>query len=232
MDPIESWLDAKEVRQMAERLLAPLSEEDQSTPVAVTPLPTEASEVPISSAASMEPSVKDSTKMAVGHALADARRIAEGSGMLTAKSASESSPLPAPSAEPQDQHQGQDFGGLNTGAQGLFLERLEKFSTLLRERTSASAMFLVDHDGQVMIDEVGNAQCIQMARMLVDASKVAELKNFHVKIGASKMLEMIPCRNRDGVLMLGIVCPAPIGVKAVQQVAESLQEALESNSVN
>ena len=294
MDPIQSWLDAKEVRRMAESLMEPPPEVDQTALDAgygdefegfaasksndqapVAPAPVEEQRPIVTPAPSTQSSASTSAKMTVAHALADAKRVAEGSGMLTPQapqppevnipnvalnpetrseapatpvadspfqlcedqSEDEEVPLARQVSPPQaPQPQVQSSGG----ARGPFLARLKKFSILLRERTDARAMFLIDSEGQILIDEVGNAKLVQVARTLANASHAAERQtagaadvgNLHVKIGASATLEVIPCHSGYGLLILGVVCPAPMGTEVVQQVADYLEKTVEPNTEN
>lgn len=353
MDPIQSWLDAKEVRRMAESLMAPAPEVDQAAldagygddfegfaaakeveltkqdpeptatvpPLAAQPFQSDIVEEQNQPDASQpqDQGVGTTARIVVSHALADAKRLAEGSGMLTtpltspdrdkALSVTDAALNPStvvPPAEPpavenevdaasqmvspfqlsEDQSPDADLpiarqvsppplgaasGGVQVGvetvvntpsgisveqenpakaslptgptkpaavsggARGPFLTRLKKFSALLRERTGAKAMFLIDNEGQILIDEVGNAKLIQVARTLANASHTAtrqtagaaDVGNLHVKIGASATLEVIPCRSRYGLLILGVVCPAPMGAERVKQVAEYLAKTVE-----
>jgi len=377
MDPIQSWLDAKEVRRMAESLMAPAPEVDQSavdagygddfegfadakvaeksepeppnSPVTedqesakprFTPVTREVQTQPEPSApivekAEPEEVVKEdsptegvgtSARIVVSHALADAKRMAEGSGMLASDteppkpSADESEDVPETALQPEapvetaslspqisspfqlcdDQSSDEDvpiarqldsvekstsetedelpeapaevtpepieksvvatsepvaeqeeprekvvlppaptrpsFAKPTSGAaRGPFLTRLKGFSGQLRDRLGAKAMFLIDSEGQILIDEVGNTKLIQVARTLANASNTAsrqsegsaDVGNLHVKIGASATLEVIPCRSRYGLLILGVVCPAPLGALRVKQVAEHLAKTVE-----
>ena len=315
MDPIQSWLDAAEVRRMAESLMAPAPEVDQSAIDAgygddfegfadsvnsedsqseevVSPAPKEevVSSAPKEELVSpeldsepSEPRTSISTKITMGHALADAKRMAEGSGMLTQQEEDSwddddlspedevldialnpetntkvmsQTPVGSPFQLSEDQSEDEEVPlarqispptapvsqatNGSGGARGPFLARLKQFSELLRERTEARAMFLIDNEGQILIDEVGNAKLIQVARTLANASHSAERQtagaadvgNLHVKIGASATLEVIPCRSRYGLLILGVVCPAPMGADIVQQVAVYLEKTVEPTHSN
>lgn len=340
MDPIQSWLDAKEVRRMAESLMAPAPEVDQAaldagygddfegfagakmehSQVAATASPAEttSSAPPLDQPTQLDlddqkhQDVGTTAKIVVSHALADARRLAEGSGMLSSPAgefeqtaaanledaalnpatiqqkpehqiaagshvvspfqvsedqtpgddipiAQQVSPpsLSQPAAPPAminpDSIQGAEIDTnssakvilppspqksgppVSGGARGPFLTRLKKFSVLLREHTGAKAMFLIDNEGQILIDEVNNSKLIQVARTLANASHTAtrqtagaaDVGNLHVKIGASATLEVIPCRSRYGLLILGVVCPAPMGTDRVKQVADYLAKTVE-----
>ncbi|BDS06664.1 hypothetical protein NT6N_17040 [Oceaniferula spumae] len=368
MDPIQSWLDAKEVRRMAESLMAPAPEVDQAAldagygkdfegfasakPLAqVAPEQFSNEEAAHAPQHAVEPDfpqenlpedpsqgVGTTARIVVSHALADAKRLAEGSGMLSNPQVAEpanmdmtevalnpSTPVADRLSEPTDPDladdepfrplieekkspapsQGIAFSNspfqlcqdqspdddvpiarqiddiptfedevkpepepelieppateplvenietepkvvlppapqkptppASGAARGPFLTRLKRFSGLLRERLDARSMFLIDNEGQILIDEVGNAKLVQVARTLANASHTAarqtngaaDVGNLHVKIGASATLEVIPCRSRYGLLILGVVCDAPLGAERVRQVAEYLAKTVD-----
>lgn len=320
MDPIQSWLDAKEVRRMAESLMAPAPEVDQAAleagygddfegyaenraPEQPGTRQTAAPALPEHGPGNSPEggAAGTSARLAVSQALADAKRLAEGSGMLSPAEAggegredageveaADAAPNPATQGENQaapaavgdglvgapvsspfqlseDQSPDGDLpvarqvappperppgvapqktalpsgqpvaAAVTGGARGPFLTRLQKFSGLLRERTGAKAMFLIDSEGQILVDEVGNSKLVQVARTLANASHAANRQtegaaavgNLHVKIGASSTLEVIPCRSRYGLLILGVVCPAPMGAERVKQVADYLSKTVE-----
>ena len=110
-------------------------------------------------------------------------------------------------------------GIVRGAARGPFLSRLQQFSEILRRELDAQAMFLIDNEGQVLLDEVENAKLIQVARTLANASYrasrqtagVASVGNLHVKIGARSTLEVVPVDSRYGLLILGVIFPAPLG---------------------
>ncbi len=121
-------------------------------------------------------------------------------------------------------------------ARGPFLSRIRQFSQVVREDLGAKAMFLIDVNGQILLDEVENAKLIQVARTLANASQranrqsagAAAVGNLHVKIGANSTLEVIPVDSRYGLLILGVIFPRPIGAVRVMQVADELHRTIES----
>lgn len=123
-------------------------------------------------------------------------------------------------------------------ARGPFLSRIRQFSEVIRKDLGARAMFLIDVNGQILLDEVENAKLIQVARTLANASQranrqspgAAAVGNLHVKIGASSTLEVIPVDSRYGLLILGVIFPGPIGAVRVMQVADELFRTIEPRS--
>lgn len=295
MDPVQSWLDAKEVRRMAESLMAPPPEVD---PTVIDAGYGDSFEGFAGSGQAEEsPAVPahapPAQRAAVESSLAKAQQVAEGSGMLrpapqqaqqpageaapqgTAPPLSPDSPFqvsahqdmteevpmarqvsppgdgksepaagqapqPAP-AEPVPAQKVPSFSrGISaevesSGSRGPFLDRLHRFSASVRQGFGAQAMFLIDNDGQVILDEVGNAKLIQVARTLANASYTAHRQsagsaavgNLHVKISANSTLEVVPARSRYGLLVLGVIFPAPLGAERVRQLTGMLEEAVE-----
>jgi len=130
-------------------------------------------------------------------------------------------------------------GGKARGSvRGPFLARLERFGAVLRRDLDARAMFLIDHQGQILLDEVENPKLIEVARTLANASyratrqttEPAVADNLHVKISACAVLEVVPVQSRYGLLILGVVFPAPLGVERVGQVARFLHKTVEPSS--
>ncbi len=124
------------------------------------------------------------------------------------------------------------------GSRGPFLDRLSRFSAAVRQHFGARAMFLIDNDGQVILDEVENPKLIQVARTLANASYTAHRQsagsaavgNLHVKIGANSTLEVVPIQSRYGLLVLGVIFAAPIGAERVIELTGWLENAVDPES--
>ena len=123
-------------------------------------------------------------------------------------------------------------------SRGPFLTRLKQFSETIRRERGAQAMFLIDDEGQILIDEVEDSRLVQVARTLANASNranrqtsgAAAIGNLNVKITTHSMLEVIPVESRYGLLILGVIFPAPIGSERVRQVAKELYDTVEPDS--
>ena len=308
MDPLQPWLDAKEVRRLAEGLLAPPPEVEQAavdaaygevfegfaggddTPTLAKPSetvvvassykqevqlrpaphkaedkaaddgcaddalsqqvdtpnvevtnPVEDTEEPAQTAEPIAAQVDSPFHISVNqnHSTADvmAAKVESQDDKATKATAlevpvsssdtvKESSPSPVDNDEPIRK----------LDARGPFLSRIRQFSQVIREDLGAKAMFLIDVNGQILLDEVENAKLIQVARTLANASQranrqsagAAAVGNLHVKIGASSTLEVIPVDSRYGLLILGVIFPGPIGAVRVMQVADELHRTIES----
>ncbi len=175
-----------------------------------------------------------SSRAAVGNALADARRVADGSGMLQKPEPQVSEPEPQ-APLPSVLEISSDNAHLSKGP---FLARLHQFSETLHRHLDARGMFLIDSEGKILFDEVENPKLVQVARTLAKASHPARMQsvgsevvgNLHVKIGTNSTLEVVPLHSSYGLLILGVVFPAPLGAQRVQQVADLLSQTVEPTS--
>ncbi|MFK7910555.1 MAG: hypothetical protein AB8F34_08120 [Akkermansiaceae bacterium] len=302
MDPVQSWLDAKEVRRMAESLMAPPPEVDPTKVDAGYGESFEGfadsfSGEEVNSTGIPNPPER---RTAVETSLAKAQEVAQGSGMLRHPAEQSSSPPmanqpaeatnslpqdspfqvsthqdlteqvpmaqqlspppehfkptvakppePEPAPHIEQSHQAPVAGSPSfgrgvaaevesSGARGPFLDRLHQFSEIVRRGYGAQAMFLIDNDGQVILDEVENPKLIQVARTLANASYTAHRQsagsaavgNLHVKIGANATLEVVPVHSRYGLLVLGVIFPAPLGAERVIQLTGLLEKAVDPN---
>lgn len=279
MDPLQPWLDAKEVRRLAEGLLAAPPEVEQAavdaaygeifegfagegdTPDlseielavkgeaglvdAVKKLKGPVSKVsempdqdqPVAERASLTITEDSPFKISTSqeHRATDIMAVKASSGEQT----HEVYKLPSADQELARNSSSEATGSnepiRNLQAKGPFLSRIRQFSQVIREDLGAKAMFLIDVNGQVLLDEVENAKLIQVARTLANASQranrqsagAAAVGNLHVKIGASSTLEVIPVDSRYGLLILGVVFPGPIGAIRVMEVADELHRTIE-----
>jgi hypothetical protein len=303
MDPLQPWLDAKEVRRLAEGLLAPPPEVEEAAVDAAYGQNFEGfageDDVPALSKAGQAVAVDLSNKQEVppapqpphedkaedngstDNALSQQADTASVATASPAQDAEKSSPTAEPIAAKVDSpfhistnqnHSAADVIAVKVNgqedkaavsevsaassdivkepstspaagdepirkldAQGPFLSRIRQFSQVIREDLGAKAMFLIDVNGQILLDEVENAKLIQVARTLANASQranrqsagAAAVGNLHVKIGASSTLEVIPVDSRYGLLILGVIFPGPIGAVRVMQVADELYRTIE-----
>lgn len=239
MDPINSWVDAVAVRKLAESLVAP-SLQAEETPaetygpafvgyerppapvIAPTPTPTATTvTAPKQEAPRPAPQIPPAAHVEnqARAALAGARQMAERGGILTSKQAPsvQTRPLSSPG--------------------GLFMERLHSYGVWLHKSVGAKAFFVADREGKLLIDEVNSLKLLQVARTLAQASWAASRQaggepavgSLHVKLGAESILEVLPVPTKYGPLILGVVVPGPLPTATVQVVASSLQKVVNTS---
>ncbi|MEJ6828967.1 MAG: hypothetical protein QNK61_02120 [Akkermansiaceae bacterium] len=112
--------------------------------------------------------------------------------------------------------------------------RMVVFGDWLKASVPAEAFFVCDRNGEIISDEIGNEKLVKVARTLAHASSSASrqvgdaggLTSPHVKIGTDRILQVIPKRSKFGLIVLGVIVPAPLPKDAVAAIAHSLSKTL------
>lgn len=219
MDTVKSWLDAKELRRMAEELLEPAAEQEGVNPDAgygekfegytakvakggggeksggdvSPPVQAEAGKVePV--ALDEEKAVADQTvdpavkvRASVSSALAGARKVAEGSGMLQGGSG-----VSAPSEA--------------SGPVSVDTSKLKKSGAQWAEQFGLRGWFLVEGREKVVADTLGNAMLSQMAMRLVKT--VPESGSLHMKVGSGSCLQVLSLGDKQ--VIFGALLNSPL----------------------
>lgn len=204
MDPINPWVDAAEVRRLAERLLAPAHQPDPSIrdagfdahfigyasggPSCPTPVVTPPPLPPVTIERTVNPPP------------------------ITA--ASISSPF-------------QPIVESRTVVRGPFLDRITRFRDWFASEFSATGIFILDREGSVIFDENGNEKLHSLARNLALASRKpgAPPANVRLKIGTRAILEVIPVDTAYGYLVLAAIVPDILLPPAISSVMDGLSRA-------
>ena len=243
MDPIESWVDARELRRMAVALL--------SSPASETPAPDPEDAVfnsgfvgygveaaPVAPAASQKPTA--SREDGARHSLAAAREFAQRGGLLDPRthSCGEGAEVAAVAAELTEVTP-VSSAGLSTfpPVAAPFVDRLGPFGNWLRGTVGARSYFLLDRGGGVLIDEVQSSKLHQVARTLAQAAYTANrvagtvaVGNLHIKIAPGTVLEVVPVNTCHGPLILGIIVPHPLNSGHAGAAAHALQQVADAPS--
>ena len=113
------------------------------------------------------------------------------------------------------------------GLEGKLVARLEFFRDWLVSKFDAKGAFILDRDGEPVLDDPPFAKLHFLARSLAQAYRPVkgEPGNVHVKIGSASYLAVIPVETAFGCLVLGAVLPEPIEASAVSLVAHALETA-------
>lgn len=283
MDPLQAWLDTEEVRRLAEGLMAPPRQMDESAADAAygqdfegfagdnslvgdavvdpgqsshqvkstqaMPSPLQGDSGPavpaekqvVHEPAPELPPVQQAAKPFFRPAI-DARGVAsnpdlsDGHDVEPQQSYShQASQASAQASQASAATRSGEIPNQPQSSDMSFISRLEHFSRLIRQGMGARAMFLIDDDGQILLDEVKNEKLIRVARTLTNGScqvgrrsdGAAPPTNLHVKITASTTLQIMTVQSRYGILILGVIFPAPIGVARVIQLSEQLFQAID-----
>ena len=122
-----------------------------------------------------------------------------------------------------------DKGGapIEDTGRGPLVSRLEKFRVWMEGKVGAKGVFILDRDGEPIIDDENFNKLHFLARSLAQAYRpvAGEAGNVHVKIGAASYLVVVPVETEFGMLVLGSVMPHPLDANAVGVVARGLSEA-------
>ena len=203
MDPINPWVDAEEVRRLAERLLTPFrqpettirdagfdsdfigyaSERNQAAPAVAAPVPPR--------------------PPAPEHA-------------IIVPEAAASFPFQPATPEPR-----------NTIVRGPFLDRITRFRDWFASEFSATGIFILDREGFVIFDESGNEKLHSLARNLALASRKpgSPPANVRLKIGNRATLEVIPVDTAYGYLVLAAIVPDVLQPASIATVMDGLARA-------
>ncbi len=233
MDPIKSWVDTRELRRMADALLAsPPDPEEAAFGTDFVGYEVEGS--PSSRPASRQPATPGEESAC--STLAAAREFAQRGGMLEPQAHSPGEPGEAAELT---QVTPVAAAGLSppSPAPPPFISGLRSFGPWLREAVQARSFFLLDRGGGILIDEVRSSKLRQVARTLAQASYTANRQagtvavgNLHIKVAPEFVLEVVPVNTRHGPLILGIIVPHPLNSGHVEVVARGLQQVVNVRS--
>jgi hypothetical protein len=216
-DSIHAWVDPRELRRMGELLLASPAEE--TTPLAEDVVYGSEFEGYEKSSAPAQ-SAPPPQRTHASHSLAEAKRLAEEGGLLRS---ARMNPTTVAEEPPKPR-----------GGAGPFLGRMTSFGDWLRNEVGVSAFFLLERGGEVLIDENGDSNHIQVALGLLHPSPRvgrqeggAMLESFRVKLSENQLLEVIPVDSYYGRLVLGLVTAKGLVPSTIEIVAQGLQRAIE-----
>lgn len=229
MNPVHPWLDADEVRRMAEQLMRPAPKKTGTLPpdagfgvefVGFTPtpgaLPT-AGPRPVGPAPFQlvaeppAPPPGPPTIVATPPAAPPAPVPA-----INSPSFDDAGPVVKPSVSPPV-----------AGPSGPFLERIRQFRDWMGRQFGARGLFILDREGSVIFDEGTHGRLHFLARSLALASRRpgSGATNVHVKIGVGSTLEVIPVDTPFGCLVVGAAVPAALDQESVGLIMRTLAAA-------
>jgi hypothetical protein len=111
---------------------------------------------------------------------------------------------------------------------GPFLERLSRVREWLHTHGRVQGVFVLDKDGAVIYDDGDHERLHFMARNLAMASKRAAEGWSHVqmKIGSTGLLEVIPVETVFGRMVLSLILEHPLSTADVAPLSAALQRAV------
>ena len=204
MDTVQSWMDAKEINRLGEALVSGGAE--AVDPEAENPVDEDASE--------------STPSAVVTRALAVARKVAEGSGMLDRFSTSDSQ---------RDLSGFQDVRELDPM---LMLDLTEKWSEMFA--LNAMVLMAPDFDCEVLFDSLGDSRITQMAQKLAMSSagkRVAGApSSLSVRVAAGAFLQVVCVSTVRGMLAVGVLVESALPSDQVEALVFEVREALKSDS--
>lgn len=209
MDTVRSWLDANEVRRLAEGLMEPSREKEISESDAGD---NEKFEGYTDEETQPESDSIASPRASVSNALAAARKVAEGSGMLQKSSAE---------VDPKQE--------IKKQVQALSLSDLEEAAILNHsgkwaEKFGLNSLILMGKDQEVTFDTLDNKMLTQMARKL--AKSTPKSGNLFVKVGAEACLQVVEISTAYGSVTLGSLVVAPLSADQLLQLSAQVIQDL------
>jgi len=110
---------------------------------------------------------------------------------------------------------------------GPLMERMMRFREWLMKHAKARSVFVLDREGQPVLDDPAYAKLHFLARSLSQAYRPVpgQPGNVHVKVGSDAYLVVIPVETDFGCLVLGTVLPRPLSAPSVEIVAKALVDA-------
>ena len=203
MDPVEPWIDGDAVRRLARQLTAPPRPEREGD----------------SDDAGFGPGFEgfispNSTR----EAIADADRFP---GETAPARPFMATPAEADAPPPPEAPQ------IEEAPREPLLARLVRFREWLIQQLNAKAAFVLERDGEPVLDDPDFAKLHFLARSLAQAYRPVkgEVGNVHVKVGAEAYLVVVPVDTAFGRLVLGAVLPKPLDAATVEVVADALKRA-------
>jgi hypothetical protein len=220
MDTINPWLDPAEVRQLAEKLIRPVEQSaivssdagfdtsfvgflDADEPAAEKA--TAASTTPAAAVTPTPVAAPVVTTPAPTHAPLPSAPISNLPAAL-------SKLKPAVKVAPTPQ------------VTTLLDSRFDKIRNWLTEEFSAKEIFILDQTGAVIFDESHHGRLHFIARDLI--LQANQKQNVRVKFGPSANLELIPCENPKGLVILGALFPYTLSNNKITLIREALNESL------
>ncbi len=245
MDPVQPWIDADEVRRLAVQLL----KRNDPPPVADR---SDAGFGP-----SFEGFVrKDHGGAGSGHPAPQQADPAAAAGESTAAPGELHPPPARPAAEPEEEpvrtagrHHDEPArpffpsaelpkpgpeqqveppaGSGSEVRRGRLLSRFEAFRSWLLRQSGGHGAFILDRDGNPVLDDPKYAKLHFLARSLAQAYRpvAGQAGNVHVKVGSDLYLVVVPANTVFGTLVLGAVLSRPLSAAAVEVTAKALGEA-------
>ena len=202
MDTVRSWVDAGEVRRLAEGLMG--APQENAGPQGDALL----AEVEDEGLESHESSPMAAPLATVTKALAAARKVADISGMLHKSEVSEPAEV-----------------GNGLQMEELDLEKLMQSHKKWAEQYGLSSVVLIGRDAEVVSDSLGNSKLTDMALKMHHSSPVSG--SIFVKVGAKTCLQVVELLSNHGLQAIGMIVGSPLTSVQIEQLRTSISKDLD-----
>ncbi len=224
MDPIQPWIDADEMRQLAEKLMEPKSQPTPNIPdtgfgdgfEGFAGVPT----LNTSPALNQRPSDKPTN---VPQPLAELTTpasqpppTAQAEAPVTPAAQPEANSAPPKPESDQDTVIERGDPNLQKSAQELH-QRLES-------QHKADGIFILNRAGEILYGKNNHVRLQFIARNLIQLAsrKGAPSGNVHIKVGPSRILEIISTESADDGLIIGMIVPEPLVGEARKKISQQM----------
>lgn len=213
MDPVEPWIDGDAVRRLARQLATPPRREARREPDDAGFGPGFEgflSAAPPATPPPLPPAAREPVEESKSYPAEDA----PAKPFLATPPAADSPPPPAAPASGESRSE-------------PLLARLGRFREWLVQQLDARGAFVLERDGDPVLDDPNFTKLHFLARSLAQAYRPVkgEVGNVHVKVGAEAYLAVVPVDTAFGRLVLGTVLPKPLDAASVEVVADALRRA-------
>ncbi len=105
----------------------------------------------------------------------------------------------------------------------LLDSRFQNFRNWLTEHFAAKEIFILDHTGAILFDESHHGRLHFIARDLI--LQAGQPQNVRVKFGPSANLELIPCQNPQGLVILGALFPNSLPNDHIALIRDAINQS-------
>jgi len=221
MDSINSWVDEDEIKKIAGSLLSDDVEAKdwEATGFQGFAVPSDEVSVP-------QPENSEKARESAGRSLAEASELAKKAGILSNEDADEVTDSetveekkvvkPMTTSEEDRVHTAQ------VAAKGA----LGEMDDALRGPSGATGVCVVDRDGDVLHDSMGNAAWTRFVVLAAGMAEKPEGVGVFQRISGAQYLQMIPAATSRGGIVIGLLVPKPVsGEVAAKLAAEAVEIA-------
>lgn len=108
---------------------------------------------------------------------------------------------------------------------------LQIFEGWLKKQAPIQAAFVCDPEGKTAFDEIGSEKLVKVARSLANASLTqGETRSMPIKISEERVMEILALKFEDEYSIAGLVVAKPLSSEALAMVRRSFETSLERSS--